>query len=141
MADRYTTIREEAVRPFPGAIDTLRRLRETGIRLGLVTNGAADMQRGKIDRFGLGGFFEHIQVEEELGVGKPDEKAFRHALDALGMGAAEAWMVGDHLDFDIRGAQQIGIYAVWVDTRGAGLSDGTIVRPDRIIGALSDLIA
>ena len=86
MADRYTTIREEAVRPFPGAIDTLRRLSETGIRLGLITNGAADMQRGKVHRFALGGFFEHIQVEEELGVGKPDEQAFRHALDALGVG-------------------------------------------------------
>ena len=141
MADRYTAIREEAVRPFPGAIDTLRRLKETGIRLGLITNGAADMQRGKIGRFALGGFFDHIQVEEELGVGKPDEKAFRHALDALGVGPAEAWMVGDDLEFDIRGAQQAGIYAVWVDARGGGLPDGTSVRPDRIIGALSDLIA
>ena len=141
MADRYTTAGEEAVRPFPGAIDTLRLLQEAGIRLGLITNGGSEMQRGKIERFNLGGFFEHIQIEGELGIGKPDERAFRHALDALGVRPDDAWMVGDNLEFDIRGAQQAGIYAVWVDARGGGLPDGTAVRPDKTIGSLSDLVA
>ena len=50
-------------------------------------------------------------------------------------------MVGDDLEFDIRGAQQAGIYAVWVDARGGGPPAGTSVRPDRIIGSLSDLVA
>ena len=140
MADRYTIIREEAVRPFPGSIDALRQLQNAGIRLGLITNGAARAQRDKIESFDLVELFEHIQIEGELGVGKPDERAFRLALDALGVEATEAWMVGDNLEFDIRGAQQAGIYAVWVDARGGGLPDGTTVRPDRIIGALSDLV-
>ncbi len=141
MADRYTTVREEAVRPFSGAIDTLRRLAGAGIRLGLITNGSSEMQRGKIERFGFGGFFDHIQIEGELGIGKPDERAFRHALDALGVRSDDAWMAGDDLDFDIRGAQEAGIYAVWVDARGGGLPDGTAVRPDKTIGSLSDLVA
>ena len=84
MADRYTAIRDEAVRPFPGAIDTLRRLKEAGIRLGLITNGGTEMQRGKIERFDLGGFFEHIQIEGELGVGKPEETELCGPFDTLG---------------------------------------------------------
>ena len=137
MADRYAAIREEAVRPFPGAIDTLRRLKEAGIRLGLITNGGTEMQRGKIERFDLGRFFEHIQIEGELGVGKPEERAFRHALDALGVRPDDAWMVGDNLEFDIRGAQRVGICAVWVDARRSGLPGGSTVLPDRTIGSLS----
>ncbi len=140
MGERYNQIRDEAMRPFPGAIETLQRLQTTDIRLGLLTNGSAEMQRAKIERFCLAEYFDHIQVEGEFGIGKPDERAFRHALESLGVESTEAWMVGDNLDFDIRGAQQVGIYAIWVDTQGTGLPDGTTVRPDMTIGAVSDLV-
>ena len=141
MADRFTTARERAVKPFPGAIDTLRQLRKTGVRLGLLANGQTESQRGKIRRFGLEPYFDHVQIEEEFGIGKPDERAFRHALGALGVGPNDAWMVGDNLDHDIHGAQQAGIYAVWLDASGAGLPAGSVIRPDRIIAALPDLLA
>ncbi len=140
MGERYNKIRDEAMRPFPGAITMLQRLQMTDISLGLLTNGNAEMQRAKIERFSLAGYFDHIQIEGEFGIGKPDERAFRHALGALGAEPAEAWMVGDNLEFDIRGAQQVGIYAVWVDTQGRGLPNGIAVRPDKVIGSLSDLI-
>ena len=141
MADRYATIREEKLKPFPGAVDTLRRLKGQGRRLGLLTNGSSESQRGKIDKLGLAEFFDHIQIEGEFGIGKPDERAFRNALDALGVGPSEVWMIGDNLDFDIHAAQQVGIYAIWVDSQFNGLPDETTVRPDRIIRSLQELIA
>ena len=124
MGERYNHIRDEAMRPFPGAIETLRQVKKAGIPLGLITNGSAEGQRSKIERFSLAGYFDHIQIEGEFGIGKPDARAFHHALDALGVGPADAWMVGDNLDADIRGAQQVGIHAVWVDTPGGGLPAG-----------------
>ncbi len=136
MADRYTVIREEKLKPFPGAIDTLLRLKEAGIRMGLLTNGSSESQRGKVDKHGLAEFFDHIQIEGEFGIGKPDERAFLNALHVLGVSPAEAWMIGDNLDFDIHAAQQVGIYAVWVDAHGDGLPNGTTVRPDRTIRSL-----
>lgn len=141
MGERYNHIRDEAMRPFPGAIETLQRLRMANIRLGLITNGNAEGQRAKIERFSLAGYFDHIQIEGEFGIGKPDERAYRNALAALGAEPSEAWMIGDNLENDIRGAQQVGIYAVWVDTRGIGLPVGATVRPDMTIGSLSDLLA
>ena len=141
MADRYAALRENTLKPFPGAMDALKRLKKTGIRMGLLTNGRSESQRAKIDKYDLAGFFDHIQIEEEFGIGKPDKRAFLNALDALGEGPADAWMIGDNLDFDIHGAQRVGIYAVWMDAHGGGLPDGTTVRPDRTIRSLSDLIA
>ena len=141
MSDRYSYLRDEKLKPFPGAIDALRRLSDTGISMALLTNGSSESQRGKIDKHGLDEFFDHIQIEGEFGIGKPDERAFRNALRALGVSPAEAWMIGDNLDFDIHAAQQLGIYAIWVDAHGNGLPDGTTVRPDRVINSLSDLFA
>ena len=141
MADRFTALSDEAIRPFPGVTDTLRRLRNDGIRLALLSNGDGPPQRSKIERFALESFFDHIQIEGEFGVGKPDERAFRNALAALGVEPAEAWMVGDNLEADVRGAQQVGVHAIWVDPDGAGVPEGSPVRPDRIIATLSDLLA
>ena len=140
MADRYTVIREEKLKPFPGAIDTLLRLKEAGIRTGLLTNGRSESQRAKIDKYDLAGFFDHIQIEEEFGIGKPDERAFLNALDVLGVTPADACMVGDNLEWDVHGAQRVGIYAVWMDAHGNGLPDGSTVHPDRTIRSLSELL-
>ena len=112
LADRFTVVREEAVKPLPGAIETLRRIREADICLGLLTNGQTRNHRRKIERFSLDRFFHHIQIEEEFGVGKPDERAFLHSLEALGVGPTEVWMVGDNQEHDIGGAQRMGIYGV-----------------------------
>ena len=104
MADRYATMREEKLKPFPRAIDTLRRLNAADIPMGLITNGSSESQRGKIDKHGLAEFFGHIQIKGEFGIGKPDKRAFRNALDDLSVRPAETWMIGENLITDIRGA-------------------------------------
>jgi putative hydrolase of the HAD superfamily len=48
-------------------------------------------------------------------------------------------MVGDHLDFDVAGAQQLGLEGIWIDRAGAGLPAESAVRPDRIIRSLTEL--
>ena len=111
-----------------------------GTRLGLVTNGAAALQRAKILRFDLAHRFDHIQIEGEHGFGKPEERAYRHALRALDVEARETWMVGDNLEWEVVAPQRLGIYAIWFDPAGKGLPEGSSVRPDRIVGRLSELL-
>ncbi len=71
IANRYRDLREERISLFPGAIETIERFRSKGIRLGMATNGNADGQRAKIERFGLAQYFDRIIVEGEFGRGKP----------------------------------------------------------------------
>lgn len=141
IAHEFSALRYEAIRPFPGAIETLRRLRERGVRLALLTNGSGAAQRRKIDRFGLAPLFDCVVIEGEFGAGKPDERVYRHACDQLGVAPAEAWMVGDRLDWDVAGPQGLGILGIWVDTLGQGLPPSSPVRPDRIIRSLAELLA
>jgi putative hydrolase of the HAD superfamily len=141
IADRFQAVHEAELRPFPGACETLDRLREQGVRLALVTNGAAAPQRAKIERFALVHRFDHIQIEGEHGFGKPEAQAYHHALAALGVGAGEAWIVGDNLEWEVAAPQRLGIHAVWHDGYGSGLPPGCAVRPDRIIRSLPELLA
>lgn len=139
LADAYAEMREGGAKPFPGALDTIRHFRDRGIRLGLVTNGGSEMQRGKLERFGLEPYFNHILIEGEFGAGKPDERVFNHILERFNVAAKDAWMVGDDLQRDISGAQVLGLYTIWVDWRGDGLPESSPIQPDRIIRSIAEL--
>jgi putative hydrolase of the HAD superfamily len=140
LADRFTAYRDEQMFVFPGAHDAIDALKARGVRLALVTNGAAGTQRAKVERFALTHRFDHIQIEGEHGFGKPDERAYLHAMQALGVTAAETWMVGDNLEWEVEVPQRLGIYAIWIDVHGEGLPAESTVRPDRIIRSLTELL-
>ena len=114
LADDFSRERELVVQPFDGAVEALEILRSDGAAMVLLTNGEARLQRAKIERFGLERFFRTVLIESETGVGKPDPRAHRAALAALGAAPEQSWMVGDDLDFDIRPAKVLGMRAAWI---------------------------
>jgi putative hydrolase of the HAD superfamily len=140
IAARFTADRDQLTDFFPGARQTIETLKARGVLLALITNGGSATQRAKIERFSLAPLFDHIQIEGEHDFGKPDERAYLHAMSVLGVEAHETWMVGDHLEWEVAAPQRLGIFAVWHDGFGEGLPKGSTVRPDRIIRAISELI-
>lgn len=140
IGDRHFELRSAALTPLPGAVEALRQLRGLGVRLGLLTNGASEGQRAKIERFALASHFDYIGIESEIGYGKPHRLAYETALRSLDVQANEVWMVGDNLLWDVTGAQDVGIYGIWLDKQGAGLPPSTTARPDRVVRKLSDLV-
>jgi putative hydrolase of the HAD superfamily len=140
LADRFTAYREEQTFVFPGAHDAIDAFKARGVKLALVTNGAAGIQRAKVERFALAHRFDHIQIEGEHGFGKPDQRAYLHAMQALGVSAADTWMIGDNLEWEVQAPQRLGIYAIWIDVHGDGLPAGSSVKPDRIIRSLAELL-
>ena len=140
LAEMYRELREERAQMFPGALDALGRLRAQGVRLGMMTNGAADAQRAKIERFGLAAYFDHIVIEGEFGAGKPDRRVFEVLLSALDVAPGDAWAIGDHLEFDVLAPMQLGLHGIWVDQRHVGL-DGCPSQPHRIVSAFTEIVA
>jgi putative hydrolase of the HAD superfamily len=139
LADHYRALRAAAIAPYPGATETLAALRERGIPLALITNGEARNQRRSVEKHALQRYFQCIVIEGEFGCGKPDERVFRHALDATGCAPERVWMVGDNLSADIETPHRLGMHTVWIDARGGGLPDGAPVRPHRIVRSIAEL--
>ncbi len=106
-------------------------------RLALVTNGAPDVQREKLAATNLARHFAAIVISCEVGVAKPDPRIFRIALDAIGVTAVEAAMIGDSLARDVAGAKAAGLRSIWID-RGLWPEE-EVPPPDARIRALSDL--
>jgi putative hydrolase of the HAD superfamily len=100
-------------RPFPEVIQTLHRLRDGGIKLGIVSNGSTAVQEAKITQLGLSALVDAVLISEREGIRKPDPKIFHLALARLGAEASEAWFVGDNPDDDIAGALAVGLRTFW----------------------------
>jgi putative hydrolase of the HAD superfamily len=118
LHERALRLRDEQLdraRFVEHAVELLRDLREAGVRTALLTNGPSWMQRRKVDVLGLEPQLDAIGISEELGVAKPDPRAFAATLELIACAPQETVMVGDHLDWDIRGALAAGMRgAVWV---------------------------
>ncbi|HXF50423.1 MAG TPA: HAD-IA family hydrolase [Dehalococcoidia bacterium] len=99
---------------FPDTTDVLRALRDAGLRLALVTNQPypGDLLLPDLEAFRLRQWFDAILVSHDVGHSKPHPVIFARALDALGASPAEAIMVGDTPEIDVRGAKRVGMRAV-----------------------------
>jgi HAD superfamily hydrolase (TIGR01458 family) len=84
---------------------------------------------------------EYAADVEATVLGKPSLAYFRAALDALGVDAQEAVMVGDDVEADVGGAQALGLRGVLVRTgkfREAWL-ERSGVTPDAVLDSIADL--
>lgn len=138
LAEAFRQERRRRHIVFPDAENVLQELRRE-YRLGLITNGAPDLQREKIEGSGLAHYFDSITISGDVGVGKPDPKIFGAALDALGVEPEATAMVGNSLERDVAAAQAVGLKAIWLNRAGAACRDD--VRPDAEITNLSELPA
>jgi putative hydrolase of the HAD superfamily len=138
LVETFETQRRRLQRLMPDAREVLTRL-AGGYKLGLLTNGAPDLQREKILASGLEPFFDAIAVSGEIDIGKPRPEIFHHLLRALGVSASQTVMAGNSLERDIQGARNAGIRSIWL--RVPGSEEPADVLPDHTIAGLIEIPA
>lgn len=99
---------------YDGLEESLRRMRDAGVRLGVATAKPEITAREVIEHFGLDKYFECVSG------GNPDEKRcgkrdiILHAMDLLGeKEPAKTLMVGDR-EYDVTGAREAGVASLGV---------------------------
>ncbi len=127
-------------RPDSRVTDALTRLRSTGWRIAIVTNGPSS-QHEKVARAGLAELVEACCVSGEIGIGKPDGRIFEEALRRCGRLPRDddpAWMVGDSPLPDIRGGGEAGLRTAWIHRGRQWIEPG--YRPDAQVGSVPEAV-
>ncbi len=138
----YHNTKRLHLKPYDDTVPILTRLRNSGYKTGIVTNGLAVKQWEKLVRLGLENIFGTVVISEEAGVEKPDPAIFERACGELEVLPEECVYVGDRLDTDILGANKAGMTSVRLlrgkckDLKPQGLQE----RPDFEIKRMEELL-
>ncbi len=110
---------------MPGAEEAFHAV-AAHLPVGLLTNGFAEVQRAKLDRFpALRDRAAAVVVSEEVGAMKPHPAIFAHAAEAAGVAPEDILYVGDSLHSDVEGGLAAGWQVAWF--RGTAGRAGVLV--------------
>ena len=113
MYDVYWNYFLTNMRPYDGAADFLRALKNSGVKISICTDMTAHIQYRKLSVLGLDKFIDFMVTSEETGFEKPAPIMFTMALEKMSVRADDAAYFGDSLDRDIQGAANVGISPFW----------------------------
>lgn len=102
-----------------------------------VTNGNANLER-----IGIRDLFDGVVSAAMAGAAKPARPIFDMAVVAGGASAEQTLHVGDHPLYDVHGARDAGLRAVWVNRNGDQWPDEYHLPDAEVqhVGELSDLL-
>lgn len=103
---------EPEIEPYTGVTELLTQLKETGYKLGVITDGTAHRQRRKIDVLGLRSTFDTIVLTAEVGEAKPSILPYKKAVCRLDTEPSRCVYIGDNPKVDFAGAKEIGMATV-----------------------------
>ena len=132
QAERFQELyakKQQEIRLSPGMEKVLQGCQKVGIPMAVFTNGPSGHQRKKIEALGLSRYIpeDRFCISQELGVAKPDPKAFVLAEEKLGFAPGELCLVGDSWESDVMGAKNAGWEAIWYRPFGEGASGDSLV--------------
>ncbi|MEZ5339067.1 MAG: HAD family hydrolase [bacterium] len=125
---------------LPGAHETLAELAGRH-RLAVISNNFASADRW-MEFHGIHTYFEHISMSGAHGLHKPDPRLFLRRLEALGVEAHQAAMIGDRLDNDIWPANRLGMTTVRILQGHYAVQQSRyhVDEPDITISSLPELL-
>lgn len=113
----------------PRTPEALARLRDAGVRLGVVSNGDGRASAA-LEAAGLRDWFEVVVDSGTVGVEKPDPRIFHIALGQMGLAPDGVDYVGDLYEVDVLGARAAGLRPVLLDPDGLHAERDVVRAPD-----------
>ncbi|WP_423747408.1 HAD family hydrolase (plasmid) [Haladaptatus sp. SPP-AMP-3] len=128
----------ENTRLVGGASETLAAFADVAT-VGIITNGAGDIQREKLARHAIDDRFEHVLISGERETMKPKDEMFALAKSE---GSADDYVyVADRFADDIVPASENGFVTVWISDASSSVADITVPSlPELTVDAVADAL-
>ena len=102
---------------YPEVRETLRHLKERGLKLAILSNGSPKMLASAVENAGLADPLDAVFSVEEVGTFKPDPAVYQLGVDRLGLPAGEMCFVSSNT-WDAFAAKAFGYQVVWCNRFG-----------------------
>jgi beta-phosphoglucomutase len=135
-------VHEGDLKPLPGVMEWVRRLREQGWRQAVASSAPRKNIEAVLEVLGMAGFFDALVSAEDVTAGKPDPQVFQKGAERLGMPASRCIVVEDAVP-GVEAARRAGMRCIGVSRKGLLTGADVVVRSlvDLPESAFEDLAA
>jgi 2-haloacid dehalogenase len=112
LLDAYRTLDA-----YPEVPAVLKKLKERGARLAILSNGTPAMLDSAVKSADLGDIFDAILSVQEVGIFKPDPRVYQGVLDQFEVTISEVSFQSSN-GWDVAGAAAFGFRTVWINRTG-----------------------
>jgi 2-haloacid dehalogenase len=126
------------LKPWPDAVDALRKLRASGVRIITIANFSPKMLRANADNAGITDLFDELLSTEANGTYKPDPRAYALGMERLKLKKEEI-VFAAFGGWDAYGAKSFGYTTCWVN-RFSLPTEELGIEPDRTSNNLEGLL-
>ncbi len=134
--DRYDSDALSRWSARDGAADLLARLRQAGLRVGVVSNIGSRFLHEALDRFGLGPLLDTVVSRNDVDLMKPAGDGIRKAAAAMGVPVEAVLLVGDSRT-DVLAARDAGVRVAVVLGGESTADDFADLPPDCRLATLA----
>jgi len=124
---------------FPEVPAMLQRLKASGLKTAILSNGSPDMLDAAVSKAGIAGLLDAVLSVELVGVYKPHPKVYQLAVDSLAIPAAAISFQSSNA-WDAYAASAFGMRVVWCNRYGQR-PERLPGKPDHEIASLAELPA
>lgn len=129
------TLKTGGLALFPDTISTLKKLKDMGFQLGILSNSGPSIH-DKLRNVGIDQLIDKVYFSAMIGAPKPEDEAFEYILEDLDIRNNEMLYIGDSQFFDIEPCEFLGIPCFKIDRHSKGIVAGVIPTLDRLLEIL-----
>jgi HAD superfamily hydrolase (TIGR01549 family) len=128
------------IQPFPGVIETLKKIKSSGIKITAVSDGSLLSRLEKIESLKISDLIDVLVTAEEVIYTKPEKAIFELAIEKSKAKKEEVIMVGDSFSADVTGGELFGIDTCWFNPKHKRKPTNPRIKPDYVIHEFKELL-
>lgn len=122
---------------YPEVVATLTRLKASGLKLAILSNGAPKMLTAAVEHSGIAGLMDAVLSVEEVGIFKPHPSVYALATNCFGLEREQICFLSSNA-WDAHAAKAFGFHVIWCNRFGQA-PERIPERPDGEISTLAAL--
>ena len=131
----FRMLMEGNVKPFPGALELMRSLRDRGFKQAMATSTPVENVALVLGALGIAHFFQHVVTDKDVDKGKPDPEAFLKAAAGLSVSPECGVVIEDAVD-GVRAAKSAGMKCIAVTNTHPR---DKLVEADMVVDSLTEV--
>lgn len=123
IAITFRKLSTDFIHPYFGVKKLLKKLKEDGHRIFLLSNAQASFTNYELDHFHLKQYFDGIFLSSDYGIKKPNLEYYKKLIEVFNIDVSNAVMIGNDYQNDILPPKELGLKSIYIESNQSSFTD------------------